>query len=155
MPKPHLCLWLSRCMWSSLNFYQEFHLNHLSIGQSDQEGHSFHMGGSPTNWNTAFEGHNLSFPALCHLNYKSGWEVVLAVHTSMIVVRYILSQKGNDGKQYLNCFSSVSLTEVKSWYSQAKLELYRLFHVLWAVWFSSLELLTSQLKWMSNMSKVW
>ena len=65
-----------------------------------------------------------------HLDYESGREVVGAVNTLMIAVGYILSQEGEDGKRYLNRFGSISLTEVESRYSQAKLELYRLFRSL-------------------------
>jgi hypothetical protein len=65
-------------------------------------------------------------PVLRQLDYASGQEVILAVDTSMIAVRYILSQEGNDGKRYLNRFGSLSLTAVESRYSQAKLELYGL-----------------------------
>ena len=51
----------------------------------------------------------------------------------MFTVGYILSQEGEDGKRYLNCFGSITLTEVESRYSQAKLELYGLFCSLRAV----------------------
>jgi hypothetical protein len=69
-------------------------------------------------------------PALRWLDYASGQEVILAVNTSMIAVRYILSQEGDDAKHYLNRFGSLSLMEVESCYSQAKLELYGLFRAL-------------------------
>ena len=69
-------------------------------------------------------------PVLQRLDYESGREVVLAVDTSVIAVGFILSQEGEDGKCYLNRFGSISLTSVESRYSQAKLELYRLFHSL-------------------------
>jgi hypothetical protein len=69
-------------------------------------------------------------PALRRLDYASGWEVILAVDTSVIVVGYILSQEGDDGKCYLNRFGSLSLMEVESHYSQVKLELYGLFRAL-------------------------
>ena len=69
-------------------------------------------------------------PALQHLDYESGQEVVLAVDTSVITVGFILSQEGEDGKRYPNCFGSISLTSVESRYSQAKLELYGLFRSL-------------------------
>ena len=59
--------------------------------------------------------------------------MVLAVDTSMIAVRYILSQEGEDGKRYPNHFGLIRLMEVESHYSQAKLELYRLFCSLRAV----------------------
>ena len=68
------------------------------------------------------------------LDYESGREVVLAVDTSVIAVGFILSQEGEDGKHYPNRFGSISLTSVESQYSQAKLELYGLFHSLQAVW---------------------
>ena len=71
--------------------------------------------------------------AIRRLDYESGREVVLAVDTSMITVRYILLLEGEDGKRYPNRFGLISLTEVESHYSQAKLELYRLFHSLQAV----------------------
>ena len=51
----------------------------------------------------------------------------------MIAVGYILSQEGDDGKRYPNHFGSIGLSNVESRYSQAKLELYGLFHALWPV----------------------
>jgi len=66
-------------------------------------------------------------PALRHLDYTSGCEVILAVDTLKITVRYILSQEGEDGKRYPNRFGSLTLTDVESCYLQAKLELYELF----------------------------
>ena len=69
-------------------------------------------------------------PALQWLDYKCRREVVLAVDTSDIAVGFILSQEGEDGKCYPNHFGSISLTSIESWYSQAKLELYGLFHSL-------------------------
>jgi hypothetical protein len=59
--------------------------------------------------------------------------VILAVDTSIIAVGYILFQVGEDGKRYPNRFGSITLNEVESRYSQAKLELYGLFHALRAV----------------------
>ena len=49
------------------------------------------------------------------------------------MVGYILSQEGDDGKRYPNRFGSIRLFDVESRYSQAKLELYRLFRALRAV----------------------
>ena len=71
--------------------------------------------------------------ALHWLDYMSRNEVILAVDTSYIAVRFILLQIRNDRKHYPNRFSSVSLMEVESHYSQAKLKLYGLFHTLQAV----------------------
>lgn len=72
--------------------------------------------------------------ALQWLDYRSGNEVILAVDTSfIIVVGFISLQQGNDSKRYSNCFKWISLTEVKSHYSQVKLELSWLFHALQAV----------------------
>ena len=72
-------------------------------------------------------------PVLCQLDYESGGEVILAVDTSLIAVGYILSQEGDDGKCFLNCFGSIRLSNVESCYSQVKLKLYGLFHALRAV----------------------
>jgi hypothetical protein len=70
---------------------------------------------------------------LRHLDYKSGCEVTLAIDTSVIAVRYSLLQLGDDGKRYLNRFGSLGPTDVESHYSQAELELYRLFRALHSV----------------------
>jgi hypothetical protein len=72
----------------------------------------------------------LESPALRAIDYKCGHEVILVVNTSNITVGYILLQVGKDGKHYPSHFGSISLTEVESRYSQAKLELYGLFCVL-------------------------
>jgi hypothetical protein len=72
----------------------------------------------------------LESPTLCTIDYECRCEVILAVNTSNITVGYILLQIGKDGKHYPSCFRSISLTEVKSHYSQAKLELYGLFPAL-------------------------
>ena len=69
-------------------------------------------------------------PALQCLDCESGQEVVLTVDTLVIAVSFILSQEGEDGKRYPNCFGSISLTSIESWYSQAKLKLYGLFRSL-------------------------
>jgi len=75
----------------------------------------------------------LSSPALKRLDYASEHEVILVVDTSNITIGFILLQVGEDGKCYPSRFGSIVLTEVESRYSQAKLELYGLFHVLRAV----------------------
>ncbi|KIO11678.1 hypothetical protein M404DRAFT_78782, partial [Pisolithus tinctorius Marx 270] len=72
-------------------------------------------------------------PALRRIDYECGREVILAVDTSVIAVGYILYQLGEDGRRYLSRFGSVTLNEVESRYSQAKLELYGLFCALRAV----------------------
>ena len=93
-------------------------------------------------------------PALCRLDYESGREVILAVDTSLVVVGYILSQEGDDGKHYPNHFGSIGLSDVESCYSQAKLELYRLFRALQAVHIFIFESTTSLWRWMPSMSRV-
>jgi hypothetical protein len=72
----------------------------------------------------------LSSPALKCLDYASEREVILVVDTSNITIGFILLQVGEDGKRYPSQFRSIALTEVESRYSQAKLELYSLFHAL-------------------------
>ena len=56
-------------------------------------------------------------PALRPLDYKSGNEVILAIDTSVIAVRYILSQIGDNGKCYPSRFGSMTLSDVESCYS--------------------------------------
>ena len=75
----------------------------------------------------------MNSPALRRIDYESGREVILAVDTSVIAVGYILMQVGEDGKRYPARFGSLSLTEVESRYSQAKLELFGLYRALRAV----------------------
>src|ERR1700710_641800 len=72
-------------------------------------------------------------PALRRIDYESGREIILAVDTSLIAVGFILMQIGDDGKRYPARFGSITLNNVESQYSQAKLELYGLFHALRAV----------------------
>jgi hypothetical protein len=69
-------------------------------------------------------------PTLRAIDYECGCEVILAVDTSNITVGYILLQVGKASKRYPSRFRSISLTEVESRYSQAKLELYSLFHMV-------------------------
>jgi len=69
-------------------------------------------------------------PAIRTINYASGHKVILAVDTSSIAVRYILSQVGVDAKQYPSRFGPMTLLERESRYSQAKLKLFGLFRAL-------------------------
>jgi transposase InsO family protein len=75
----------------------------------------------------------INSPALRRIDYECGREIILAVDTSNIAVGYILMQLGEDGKRYPSRFGSLTLNEVESRYSQAKLELYGLFRALRAV----------------------
>ena len=45
---------------------------------------------------------------------------------------FILLQLGADNKRYLSCFGSITWNERESHYSQAKIEIYRLWHALQA-----------------------
>jgi hypothetical protein len=63
-------------------------------------------------------------PALHPLNYAAhDWPIILAVG-------YVLMQIRDDKCRYPSRFGSIAWTEHKSQYSQAKLELYGLFHTL-------------------------
>ena len=75
----------------------------------------------------------ITSPAIRPLDYSSSNEVLLAVDSSHIAVRYILSQVDNDSKRRPARFGSIMWNECKSHYSQAKLELYGLFRALKAV----------------------
>jgi RNase H-like domain found in reverse transcriptase len=67
--------------------------------------------------------------ALCGIDYKSNGEVILAVDSLVFGVVFVLLQVC-DGKRYLSHFESIAWLEQESRYSQAKLELYGLFHAL-------------------------
>ena len=69
-------------------------------------------------------------PALCPIDYTQLWEVILAVDSSVIAVGFILMQVRDDNKRYPSRFGSIAWNERESRYSQAKLELYGLFHAL-------------------------
>src|SRR6266850_1694027 len=70
--------------------------------------------------------------ALISINYSTDRTVYLSVDSSICSVGWILSQDCPDGRRRPSRFSSISWNERESCYSQAKLELYGLFHVLWA-----------------------
>jgi hypothetical protein len=95
-----------------------------------QKGVPFEWGESQQKEMQCLKDEIIQSPVLHRLDYASRQEVILAVDTSMIAVGYILSQEDDDRKHYPNCFGSFSLMEVKSCYSQAKLELYGLFRAL-------------------------
>jgi hypothetical protein len=75
-------------------------------------------------------------PAVQPIDYRCGRQVVLAVDSSHIAVDFILSQVGEDNKQFPARFGSIGWNEVESRYSQAKIKLYGLFRALRAfrVW---------------------
>ena len=98
-----------------------------------KKGVPFNWGESQQNTMQCLKDAICQSPALHQLDYESSGEVILAIDTSLIAVGYILSQEGDDGKHYPDRFGSIRLSDVKSCYSQAKLELYGLFCALWAV----------------------
>lgn len=71
--------------------------------------------------------------AIKAISYQSDLEVTLAVDSSWMAVGFILSQQGTDGKRYPSIYGSLTWNETEQRYSQAKLELYRLFRALKAV----------------------
>jgi hypothetical protein len=64
------------------------------------------------------------------IDYSSGRRVILSVDSSFIATGFILLQIGEDGKEYLYRFGSITWNERESRYSQAKIELYGLFRAL-------------------------
>jgi len=79
--------------------------------------------------------------AIRPINYKSGQEVILAVDSSYIACGWILLQLDNEGRRCPSHFGSITWNERESHYSQAKIELYRLFRALKAakVWLIGLK----------------
>ena len=71
-----------------------------------------------------------SAPALHPIDYTSDLPVVLSVDTSQITVGFILSQYDPTGCKRPARYGSLPINERESRYSQAKLELYGLYHVL-------------------------
>ena len=77
----------------------------------------------------------LNSPALRPINYKSEAPVILSVDTSHIAVGYLLAQcdPKNPRLRYYARFGSIMLNDRESRFSQAKLELYGLYHTLRAL----------------------
>jgi hypothetical protein len=72
-------------------------------------------------------------PALRPLNYTAhDWPIILTVNSSITAMGYVLMQVRDNKHQYLSQFGSIVWMECESQYSQAKLELYNLFHALHA-----------------------
>jgi hypothetical protein len=70
-------------------------------------------------------------PALHLLNYAAHeWPIILAVDSSITAVGYVPMQVQDDKRRYPSRFRSIAWVEHKSWYFQAKLELYSLFRAL-------------------------
>ena len=74
----------------------------------------------------------LASPALRPIDYTSPAPVILAVDTSQIAVGFLLCQcdAENPHIHRFACFSSITLNNRESHFSQLKLELYGLFRVL-------------------------
>ena len=71
--------------------------------------------------------------ALISIDYSTDHAVYLSVDSSVCGVGWILVQDCSDGCHHPSRFSSILWNECKSCYSQAKLELYGLFHALCAM----------------------
>jgi hypothetical protein len=69
-------------------------------------------------------------PALWPIDYICGRKVILVVDSSYIAVGFMLLQLGVDEKHYPAWFGLIPWNPRESRYSQAKLELYGLFHAL-------------------------
>jgi len=71
--------------------------------------------------------------ALITIDYTTDHAVYLSVDTSVCGIGWILAQDCSNSCHHPSCFGSISWNECESCYSQAKLELYGLFHVLHAM----------------------
>jgi hypothetical protein len=72
-------------------------------------------------------------PALRLLNYAAhDWPIILAIDSSITAVGYVLMRVRDNKCRYPSRFGSIAWMEHESQYSQAKLELYGLFHALCA-----------------------
>jgi hypothetical protein len=69
--------------------------------------------------------------ALRPLDYAThDWPIILAVDSSVTAIGYVLIQIRDYKRRYPSRFGSIAWTEHESQYSQAKLELYGVFHAL-------------------------
>ena len=77
----------------------------------------------------------LASPALQPIDYNSDSPVILGVDTSHIVIGFLLCQCDADNPHICcyACFSSITLNDHESRFSQPKLELYGLFCTLCAL----------------------
>jgi len=71
-------------------------------------------------------------PCLQQMDYHSNQCVILAVDSSCIAMGFILLQLRADNKRYSSQFGSITWNERESHYSQAKIEIYGLWHTLQA-----------------------
>ncbi len=69
-------------------------------------------------------------PILISINYQSDRPIYLAVDSSIHGVGWILSQDYTNGSHHPARFGSIAWNKCEAHYSQAKLELYRLFCAL-------------------------
>src|SRR5713101_4702934 len=72
---------------------------------------------------------------LISIDYEADHAIYLAIDSSVQGIGWILSQDCANGWHCPSCFGSIAWNECKAWYSQAKIELYGLFHVLHAMHF--------------------
>jgi RNase H-like domain found in reverse transcriptase len=98
-----------------------------------QKGEAFAWDDKHTTTMQSLKNTIIGSPTLISINYTSECPVYLAVDSSIHGVGWILSQKCLDGACCPAYFGSILWNECKSHYSQAKLELYDLFHTLRAL----------------------
>ena len=76
----------------------------------------------------------MTAPCLRPIDYHCNRWVILAVDSSHIPTGFILFQLGADGKHYPSRFGSITWNDRESWYSQAKIKIYGLWHAPQAYW---------------------
>src|SRR5882724_7985788 len=74
----------------------------------------------------------ITAPCLRPIDYRSDLCVILVVDSSCIATGFILLQLGADSKRYPSQFGSITWNKRESCYSQAKIEIYSLWHTLQA-----------------------
>ena len=94
--------------------------------------------------------------AIWPIDYHSERPVILAIDSSNIAVGFVLFQVREDGIRYPSRFSSITWNQCEARYSQAKIELYGLFHALWSYWiYCTLSAFwNSPSKWTQNLLRV-
>jgi len=98
----------------------------------NKEGHGLCLGADQKSSMEDLKQAIVTAPCLRPIDYHSDRCVILAVDSSCITTGFILLQLGADNKRYPSRFGSITWNERESRYSQAKIEIYGLWHALQA-----------------------
>lgn len=111
-------------------FIQNFAIHAHPLIQLTKEDQEFVFGETEQKAMHTLKYLMVNSPTIHAINYSSDCEVILTVDLSWCAVGFILLQMGADNKCYPSHFGSITWNDREQCYSQAKIELYGLFHAL-------------------------